>query len=143
MVVGGEAEAAGLVVVVLADSGRVVVEAVRVVEEGVVDVVVVVRLMGDVSLLGEVMDDVACGAVVVEEAVGLRSAEVVAVGDASLDAAGLAAVEAVAGAESLLMLAVVSVAAVLVAGLRVARLLTAILEGGTSGMAAQDVEVSQ
>ena len=107
-----EAEAAGLVAV-LADSGRTVVEAVRTADEGVVDEVAAAAfLAGDVSLLGEVRDDVE-GVVAVMAVDGLRRAVVVVVvGEASLDAAGLLVVVEAEAADGLLELAAMEWSAV-------------------------------
>ena len=113
----GEADETGLVAVLAADSGRAAAAAVRTEEAGVVDAVATARLAGDVSRLGDVIVEAAIGD-------GLRRAlTVVVAGEAILVAAGLVVLEVAA--------AVVEVEE---AGLRVARLLTAILDGGTSGM---------
>jgi len=132
----GVAETVGLETA-LAERGRTAAEAGREAEEadeGVVVNVAVVLLTGETSLLVDVMDDVVCGAVMVE--VGLRSAGTVAVGETSLDAVGLAVADVDAGLLSAVLLVVVVVADD-TASLRAVKLLTAILDGGTSGMAVQ------
>lgn len=129
----GEAEAAGLVAA-LADSGRAAAGAVRTEDDGVAaDVMAAALLAGDASRLG-VMDDATCVEVAAID-VGLRSVLTAGVaGKASLDAAGLAAEEV---EEAVEMLGAVVVVVAGVVGLRVARLLTAILDGGISGMVDQ------
>ena len=138
----GEAEAAGLVAD-LADSGRTAAEVGRTAEKGVTAELATVLLAGDVDLSRDVIDGAEFGVAAIDD--GFRIALTVAVaGEASLEAAGLAVVER--EDKSLLVLAAEEWSAVLVAevdaevvvvdaaALRAARLLTAILDGGTSGI---------
>ena len=134
----GEAEAAGFVAD-RAEVGRTAVVVERTVEAGVVKAAGTRLAAGDVTLLEAVV--VAVVVVAVEAAalkVGLRSEA----GDASLDGAGLVALEEIGaagvavGAVAPLSAAVaVAAADVVDAALRAARLLTAILDGGISGIA--------